>query len=211
MRHLGTQLIETERLTLRRLLPEDAAQMYHNWARDPQVTRYLRWQPHTSADDTLQLLRLWEPLYQNADYYQWAIVEKSTQIVFGSISLFDNRTQEKCDPAMWKTPGLDFSQGEWEPGYCIGRDWWGKGYATEALRAVVNFWFRDVGGSWLACSHAAKNPASGHVMKKVGFKMDHGAFYHKFYGIPVLCKVYCLTKEAFEQVDALAVQPSVIG
>ena len=46
MRHAGTQEIETERLVLRRLTPEDAGMMYQNWANDPQVTKFLRWEPH---------------------------------------------------------------------------------------------------------------------------------------------------------------------
>ena len=57
MRHAGTQDIETPRLLLRRLLPEDAPQMYANWASDPEVTRYLRWEPHKPAAwPRLQLL-----------------------------------------------------------------------------------------------------------------------------------------------------------
>ena len=43
MRHAGTQTIETERLLLRPLTPEDAPMMYANWANDPDVTRWLRW------------------------------------------------------------------------------------------------------------------------------------------------------------------------
>ena len=46
MRHAGTQTIETERLLLRPLTPEDAPMMYANWANDPDVTRWLRWEPH---------------------------------------------------------------------------------------------------------------------------------------------------------------------
>ena len=42
MRHAGTQELETDRLFLRRLLPEDADMMYANWASDPQVTRLHR-------------------------------------------------------------------------------------------------------------------------------------------------------------------------
>ena len=42
MRHAGTQTLETDRLFLRQLLPEDAEQMYTNWASDPEVTRFLR-------------------------------------------------------------------------------------------------------------------------------------------------------------------------
>ena len=41
MRHAGTQTIETERLLLRPLTPEDAPMMYANWANDPDVTRWL--------------------------------------------------------------------------------------------------------------------------------------------------------------------------
>ena len=41
MRHAGTQTLETDRLFLRQLLPEDAEQMYTNWASDPEVTRFL--------------------------------------------------------------------------------------------------------------------------------------------------------------------------
>ncbi|MFR2088679.1 MAG: GNAT family N-acetyltransferase [Faecalibacterium sp.] len=59
MRHAGTQDIETPRLLLRRLLPEDAPQMYANWASDPEVTRYLRWEPHKSPAETLELLAAW--------------------------------------------------------------------------------------------------------------------------------------------------------
>lgn len=201
MRHTGTQTIETERLLLRRLLPEDAGAMYRNWASDPEVTKYLRWEPHQSLAETRALLSAWAELYANPDYYQWAIVEKSTGEVFGSLSLFDGRATpgDVPDPAAWRTPGLPFEDGVWEAGYCIGRPWWGRGYMTEALRAVVRYWFTQTDGGWLACSHAAPNAASGAVMRKAGFVYDHEAVYHKFDGTPVSCRVYCLTRAAYER------------
>lgn len=52
MRHTGTPELETDRLLLRRLLPQDAPQMYENWANDPAVTRFLRWEPHKSPAET---------------------------------------------------------------------------------------------------------------------------------------------------------------
>ncbi len=94
MRHAGTQEIETERLVLRRLTPEDAGMMYQNWANDPQVTKFLRWEPHKNADETRELLTAWALLYPNGDYYQWGIVEKSTGQVFGSISVFTSSSAE---------------------------------------------------------------------------------------------------------------------
>ena len=90
MRHVGTQNIETPRLLLRRLAPADAPAMYRNWACDPAVTRYLRWEPHKSVDETFALLTAWAELYPNPDYYQWAIVEKASGEVFGSMSFYDD-------------------------------------------------------------------------------------------------------------------------
>ena len=104
MRHAGTQEIETPRLILRRLFPQDADGMYVNWANDPDVTRFLRWEPHKNAAETRQLLEAWATLYPNEDYYQWAIVEKATRQVFGSISIYNSLLGEPQQKAAW--PGL---------------------------------------------------------------------------------------------------------
>lgn len=197
MRHLGTCELATQRLLLRRLLPEDAAQMYANWASDPAVTKYLRWEPHKSAAETRALLTAWAALYANRDYYQWCLVEKAGGEVIGSLSLGNSLPNEPQQRTQW--PGLDASHGVWEPGYCLGRAWWGQGYATEALRAVVRYWFEDVGGEWLACCHAAQNPASGRVMQKAGFVYHHDAVYHKFDGTPIECRSYALTAERYNE------------
>ena len=192
MRHQGSQLLATPRLTLRPLCPQDAPAMFEGWANDAQVTRFLRWQPHKDWLETAQLLAAWQALYQNPDYYQWGIVLNGTGQLAGSISL---QLAEEQDPAAWHTPGLDFSGGVWEPGYCLGRAFWGRGYATEALAALRDFWFGPVGGAWLGCCHAVQNPASGRVMQKAGWRFDHDAVYHRFDGSPVDCKVYYIKNE----------------
>lgn len=189
MRHAGTQEIVTERLLLRRLLPQDAEMMYENWASDPEVTRFLRWEPHRNALQTAGLLAAWATLYLNPDYYQWAIVEKATGQVFGSISIFNAALGAQEKKAAW--PELDTSGGVWEVGYCIGRKWWNKGFTTEALKAVVDYWFRNTDSNWLCCCYAKKNPASGRVMQKAGFVYHHDGIDHKFDGTPVECR-YCL-------------------
>lgn len=199
MRHAGTQEIGTERLLLRKLLPQDAGMMYANWASDPEVTCHLRWEPHKSADETCELLAAWATLYPNPDYYQWAIVEKSSGQVIGSFSIYNSLQGEPQQKTAW--PGMDLSQGIWEPGYCMGKQWWNKGYMTEALRAVVGFWFTRTDSPWLACCHAADNPASGRVMEKAGFVYHHDAEYHKFDGTAVPCKAYCLTRERYLGLD----------
>ncbi len=196
MRHIGTQEIETPRLLLRRLLPEDAPAMYRNWAGDPAVTRFLRWEPHQSPVETLELLRAWAALYPNPDYYQWAIVEKAGGEAIGSMSIFNSLVDEPQSAGEWQ--GLDTAGGVWTPGYCLGRRWWGRGYMTEALCATVDYWFTRTDGGWMGCDYAAANLASGRVMEKAGFRYHHSATYHKFDGTPVRCRVCLLTREGYE-------------
>ncbi len=79
--------------------------MYANWANDPEVTRWLRWAPHKDVAETQELLSAWALLYPNKDYYQWAIVEKATGQVFGSISIYNSLLGEPAQRNDW--PGFD--------------------------------------------------------------------------------------------------------
>ena len=65
--------------------------------------------------------------------------------------------------------GLGETDGEAELGYWIAREHWGKGFATEAARAVIaNAWM--IGHRRLVASHYIDNPASGAVLRRLGFK-----------------------------------------
>lgn len=59
--------------------------------------------------------------------------------------------------------------GEVQLGYWVARDHWNRGYATEAARAVLRL-ARVLGHRRVAANHFADNPASGRVLRKVGFK-----------------------------------------
>lgn len=187
MTHLGTLELHTPRLTLRRFTPNDARPMFETWASDPLVTRFLRWEPHPSWEATAELLHEWTESYNDPSFYNWAVCLKDGTLI-GSIGLVGS---EPDDGWVLDTASLG---AHCEPGYAFGRAFWGHGYATEALCAVRDFWFEQVGGDWLACCHALQNPASGRVMQKAGFRYDHNAVYHKYSGVEVPCKVYYLLK-----------------
>lgn len=65
-----------------------------------------------------------------------------------------------------------------ELGYWIGFRHWGKGYCTEAARAIIRYAFKDLKLNKITAYHLAINPASGRVMQKcgmvqVGLKREH--------------------------------------
>ena len=59
-----------------------------------------------------------------------------------------------------------------ELGYWLGRPYWGQGYCTEAVRAVLDFGFGQLGLNRIFACHFARNPASGRVMQKAGMSRE---------------------------------------
>ncbi len=156
MEHKGTQILETDRLILRRFTLEDAECMFKNWASDPEVTKFLTWPAHVNVDVTRFVLGGWVERYAKQDSYNWAIVLKETQEPIGSISVVKlNENTEAADI-----------------GYCMGKAWWGKGIMPEALGEVIAFLFDEVGLHRIAACHDVNNPKSGRVMEKAGMKQE---------------------------------------
>lgn len=59
-----------------------------------------------------------------------------------------------------------------ELGYWIGVPYWGRGYATEAARAVLAYGFGTLGLERVVARHYARNPASGRVLRKLGMRKE---------------------------------------
>ena len=96
MQTLGTQRIETKRLILRRFTMKDVLPMYHNWASDPEVTKYLMWPAHSSPRVTETVLREWIENYEQDDFYQWAIVLKEKEKSLSAASASFRRMQKRA-------------------------------------------------------------------------------------------------------------------
>ena len=152
LHHKGTQTLETRRLILRRAVREDAEPMFRNWASDSEVTKYLTWPTYQSVETAYPILEMWEKNYENPEFYQWMIVPKELGEPIGSISVVNHRN--------------DIAEAE--IGYCIGKAWWHQGIVTEALAAVIDYLFDQVGINRIEAKHDLNNPHSGGVMKKCG-------------------------------------------
>ena len=154
--HKGTVLIETKRLILRRFKADDAQMMFDNWVSNPNVVKYLRWSAHTDIAQTKEVLDYWVSSYEKAEVYNWAIELKELSQPIGSIGV----VEQKDDIKMVHI------------GYCIGEKWWNKGYTSEALSALIDFFFDEVGINRIESQHEPNNPNSGKAMMKCGLKYE---------------------------------------
>lgn len=150
MNHCGTKKIETERLLLRPFKMKDAAEMLKNWIADPHIQHEYGEPVYTSEKEIRALLGKWIGSYQQADFYRWAIIEKQSNQNIGQIAFC--RVYSDCSTA--------------EVEYCIGRDYWGRGYAPEALRAIIRFAFSTGDFERIEAYHRVENEKSGRVLQK---------------------------------------------
>jgi RimJ/RimL family protein N-acetyltransferase len=138
----------TERLLLRPSWPEDAVELRQAIA-DEGIVRNLARAP-------------WP--YAAADAGQFATQEHDALYPAFLLML---RTQGA--PRIIGACGIGNYDNNAELGYWISRPYWGLGFATEASRAVINI-ARTIGHKKLIASHFTDNPASGNVLRKLGFQ-----------------------------------------
>jgi RimJ/RimL family protein N-acetyltransferase len=73
--------------------------------------------------------------------------------------------------------GIELREGEAEIGYWLGVPFWGRGYATEAVRALIDHAFGELGHDALVSGARVSNPASRRVLEKCGFQWTGVGLY----------------------------------
>ena len=140
--------LETERLLLRNLTPEDYREVFR-WCGDPDVARYMIYPVYTRAEDVKAWIETLDP--DDPDEYDAGIVLRSTGELIGGGGIYYQ-------------PETDL----WNIGYNLRKDQWGNGYAMEAIRGLLEYAgsMRDVRG--ITGSFANENARSRRVMEKLG-------------------------------------------
>ena len=148
-------VLETESLILRKPARSDAKDIYR-YACDKEVARYVLWEPHRSIGETRAFVRDLRYRIRSGYPSSWAVVLRGTGTVIGTIGF------------MWYSSENRSA----ELGYSFSREYWNRGYATQALDAVVGAAFRSLPLNRLEAQHDVRNPASGRVMQKCGFLQE---------------------------------------
>lgn len=143
--------VETPRLWLRPMRLDDAEDMFA-YASDPQVVRFTSWTVHQSTDDTRAFLQHTVDAYHADRAASWAVEHKQDRRMIGT-----------CGFIWWNTANASA-----ELGYALSRDYWGKGYATEAASASVDFGFHVMQLHRIQAECIAANTGSAHVLEKIG-------------------------------------------
>ncbi len=143
--------LQTPRLVLRPMTLADAAAV-QRLAGDIEVASTTLLIPHPYPDGAAEAwIATHAGRYQRGEAIDFAIEEKQCGQLVGAIGLVLAPPHERA-----------------ELGYWIGRDYWGRGYCTEAGRAVVEFAFRVLNLHRVQASHFTRNIASGRVLQKIG-------------------------------------------
>lgn len=141
---------ETLRLVLRRPRQEDAETIFARYASDSRVTRFLGWPRHESVAATRAFLA-----FSDTQWREWPA---GPYLV-----------ESRADGRLLGSTGFAFETAyRAATGYVFAEDAWGKGYATEALRAVVEI-AREIGLIRLYALCHTENPPSWHVLEKCHF------------------------------------------
>lgn len=149
-------MLETKRLILRPWREEDAEPLYRR-AKDPEVGPAAGWPPHTSVEDSRNIIKT-----VLSDEGTFAVVLKETMEPVGSAGLkFGTRSS------------LAIDGDEAEIGYWIAQEYWGRGLIPEAVEELLRYGFDELGLKTIWCGYFDGNRKSARVQEKCGFRYHH--------------------------------------
>jgi len=147
--------LTTPRLTLRRLLVSDCADMFEYASRN-DVTRFLTWYPHPDRAYTREYLQYLGNRYSAGMFYDWGILYEPDGKMVGTCGF----TSFSC------------ASDSAEVGYVVNPEYWGKGIGREALERVLQFGFEELMLHRIEAKFLLDNERSRHLMESVGMTFE---------------------------------------
>ena len=168
--------IETDRLILRPWKKSDLEDFYE-YAKVDGVGQRCGWLPHKDVDESERILEMFI-----GEKKTFALELKENSKVIGSIGL-ETRDTDLGIP--------DELMGR-EIGYVLNKDYWGRGLMPEAVKAVIDYCFKELDFDWLTCGHFVWNVQSRRVVEKCGFVYMKDVVHQTRFGTEEPTKLYIL-------------------
>ena len=175
--------IETERLILRPVCEEDCYDIFE-LSKDHSVGKNAGWKPHESIEETKKILN---EIFIGKDGI-FAIVLKDTSKVIGTVGLIDDTARKNSTSKMI--------------GYSLSHKYWGLGYMTESVKAVIEYGFTFMDLSIISASCYPHNQRSKSVLKKCGVEYEgtlrQGDVIYD--GTVYDCEYYSITEDEYKKI-----------
>jgi [ribosomal protein S5]-alanine N-acetyltransferase len=151
-RPLPPESFRTARLHLRKPRLDDAPLIFATYAQDPEVTRYLTFRPHREVREAKEAVKRFLESWRTGKSYCWLIFSRDDEKLLGAIAARNDQ-------------GINL-------GYVLARPFWGQGFMSEALNAVVDWAFTipSVFRVWAVCD--LENVASARLLERNGFRQE---------------------------------------
>ena len=156
MNNLQTKVLETKRLLLRHLTPDDLNDLFALY-RDDEVIQYIPDAPKSYEETKEELVWIIKEYYGRYGFGLWAVILKETGSFIG-----------RCGLIPWTIEDHE----EVEVAYALIRKYWGKGLGTEAAQAIARYGFVHLHFSRLICMTVSENHASIRVAQKIGMTFE---------------------------------------
>lgn len=143
--------METERLVLQKLKYEDADEIFYTYASKPEATRFVGWKTHQSTTDTVSYLHSTLPLWKKQVDFSYSIRKKVSNRLVGSIGVINQN-------------------GNIHFGYILSPTQWNQGYATEAVKMVLQNLIVTKGIKKIETFVDTENLSSIRVLEKCGLQ-----------------------------------------
>ncbi len=157
------ETLTTERLVLSRLRMEDAEEIFYTYASKPESTKFVSWPTHQSIKDTREFLRRTTAAWREGVDYSFSIRLKETGRFLGGCGFIND-------------------EGKVQIGYVFGSLHWGKGYATEATKKMLEILTGQAAVYRIGSFIDAENTTSAKVLLKAGLVEE--ACLHDWFRFP---------------------------
>jgi ribosomal-protein-alanine N-acetyltransferase len=148
-------VLSTPRLILRALRPTDLDDLY-KYASDPEIDQYVPWEHYQTIGEARENLNEFLEDYEKHGLGAWGIEHRADKKLIGIINIsLPHRINRRV-----------------ELGYTISRTYWRKGYATEAVQAVIQFGFETMGLVRIEAVVLPEHLASARVLEKSGMQFE---------------------------------------
>ena len=151
-------VLETDRLLLREMKMSDAEKLYEMEC-NPNVHKYLWNKPITSIEEVYKYIEMVRDQYVKNEIGRFVVIEKESNELMGWAGL------------KYNTEMVNNKVNFYDIGYRLNEKFWGKGYASEASFAWLDYGFNVMKINVIQAAAHADNIGSNKILKKIGLKM----------------------------------------